>query len=729
MNWLVGDGRHLTAEGIAELEQNGKRGVDQLIKTAIDTDLRDVGDKWLPEELHKGRLDYIQGPAVLQLMKLRNISAPKENEESQTAPRLLRLSLTDGHINCTAIEIENLKNINLGTPPGTKVMLEGAVDVENNFLLLTNKNFRCLGGKVEKLVETWELKRKLAKQSRSGVQTEGGPPLFVPFGKKMPSNDYNPGHRAPEKKENFKSLESSKKDKKTEESEFEQQRQATIAEALQEGKTKTFGGGMKQHVSDKDVARIVEMGFTPDQASTALRQTNGNVNDAISSLISRGGRGPGRGGDRGDKFERRQPMESRQGGRGRRGRDRDEDEEGGASSRPSGPATLFDFLETKIPVKEESKSSSASSRPTFNNKSSTDSSSTRSNSGPNGRPHYENNSSRSGGYKSTPNHHHQQSQQQDFSGQNFQNRKQNLPPRLAGRHGQDGPSYHQQKPSSQQFPNFDSDRTQRGEDSHRRTDNQTRSNQSGYNAYERGQKDFNQSRPKSGSYNYNDPQEYKENRYNSRQNSQHNSKNDGPQEDRRDNRFDNQRGSRQAQGQRSSRSQQDGSRKPYEQQQSQQHRHEGPPQGEGHSWRKGDQVMAKYWEDSRFYMARIEDFASNGATCVVTFLEYGNMEEVLLSDIEALSQQTWQPPNNSRNYHKGPPSQQSYYNNPPHNAGAMVMQGPPPFPGQAGFAGPINSMEFRRSGNGAGFQGGQARPDKRRPTQQYYQPQSRQFQS
>ena len=46
-----------------------------------------------------------------------------------------------------------------------------------------------------------------------------------------------------------------KKEEKKEEGEFEQQRQATIAEALQakEEKTKTFGGGQKQvHILKTD---------------------------------------------------------------------------------------------------------------------------------------------------------------------------------------------------------------------------------------------------------------------------------------------------------------------------------------------------------------------------------------------------------------------------------------------------------------------------------------------
>lgn len=53
----------------------------------------------------------MEGPGVLQVMKIRNVSAPKENEESQTAPRLLKLTLTDGYSNCIGIETETLKDV------------------------------------------------------------------------------------------------------------------------------------------------------------------------------------------------------------------------------------------------------------------------------------------------------------------------------------------------------------------------------------------------------------------------------------------------------------------------------------------------------------------------------------------------------------------------------------------------------------------------------------------
>lgn len=45
------------------------------------------------------------------------------------------------------------------TPPGSKVKLLGRVPISHGFLLLNNSNCKVLGGRVEKLVESWELKR------------------------------------------------------------------------------------------------------------------------------------------------------------------------------------------------------------------------------------------------------------------------------------------------------------------------------------------------------------------------------------------------------------------------------------------------------------------------------------------------------------------------------------------------------------------------------------------
>lgn len=65
----------------------------------IQLDLREIGS---------GQGDIIQGNVILQIQKIRNVAAPKNNEESRAAPRLLKFFLTDGKNNFQAIEIEHI---------------------------------------------------------------------------------------------------------------------------------------------------------------------------------------------------------------------------------------------------------------------------------------------------------------------------------------------------------------------------------------------------------------------------------------------------------------------------------------------------------------------------------------------------------------------------------------------------------------------------------------------
>lgn len=84
------------------------------------TDFREIAGGALNTLLKQ---DALQGNAVLQLVKVRNCSAPKSNEESKSAPRLLRVHLTDGQSQCQAVEMENIQALTLNLPPGTKVRM------------------------------------------------------------------------------------------------------------------------------------------------------------------------------------------------------------------------------------------------------------------------------------------------------------------------------------------------------------------------------------------------------------------------------------------------------------------------------------------------------------------------------------------------------------------------------------------------------------------------------
>ncbi|XP_029000886.1 tudor domain-containing protein 3 [Betta splendens] len=386
---LTKEGWHLSDEGIAELKGSaGNITSNDIIRIALDSDLRPIGKKNLPCDINSGRTETLEGPCVLQLQKVRNISAPKDHEESQGAPRMLRLQMTDGHTTCVGLEFKHLSKISLNTPPGTKVKLIGTVQVKNGVLLLDDSNILVLGGEVDHMIEKWELQRSLAKHNRSNIGAEGGPPPFVPFGQKCSRKDEVDSRELDQRK----TLQTHSVLKSPDENdEFEKQRTAAIAEVAKtkEG-PRTFGGGgnagsnlssaassrsrdsyqqrrredrverndsrqdgnYRELVDERALRDIMEMGFNREAARQALMDNNNNLEVALNSLLT--GSYSSRPGHAAAEPSKPQP---RARGKGR-GRSRNEEDEERAGGRPSGPSTLFDFLESKMGVLsiDESKS-------------------------------------------------------------------------------------------------------------------------------------------------------------------------------------------------------------------------------------------------------------------------------------------------------------------------------------------------------------------------------------
>ncbi|XP_014902371.1 tudor domain-containing protein 3-like [Poecilia latipinna] len=327
---LVKEGWYLSDEGIAELKGSAEKVTpSDLIRIALDSDLRPIGKKVLPSDINGGRTEKLEGPCVLQVQKVRNISSPKDHEESQGAPRMLRLQMTDGHTTCVGLEFKHLSKISLNTPPGTKVKLVGSIQVKNGILLLEDSNIHVLGGEVDHMVEKWELQRSLAKHSRSNIGAEGGPPPFVPFGQNCGRKDDVDSRELDQRK----TLQTQNVIKSTEENdEFEKQRTAAIAEVskAKEG-PRTFGGGgnagsnlsnaasftrsrdfhqqrrredrperaesrqdgnYRELVDERALRDIMEMGFNREAARQALMDNNNNLEVALNSLLtgSSGGR-------------------------------------------------------------------------------------------------------------------------------------------------------------------------------------------------------------------------------------------------------------------------------------------------------------------------------------------------------------------------------------------------------------------------------------------------------
>ncbi|KAM3625857.1 uncharacterized protein V6R79_018688 [Siganus canaliculatus] len=379
---LAKEGWYLSDEGIAELKGSAEKVTySDIIRIALDNDLRPIGRKFLPSDINSGRTEKLEGPCVLQVQKVRNISAPKDHEESHGAPRMLRLQMTDGHTTCVGLEFKHLSKISLNTPPGTKVKLLGEVEVKNGLLLLDDSKISVLGGEVEHMVEKWALQRSLAKHNRSNIGAEGGPPPFVPFGQRCAKRDEVDSRELDQRK----TLQTPNVAKSPDENdEFEKQRTAAIAEVAKtkEG-PRTFGGGgnagtnlsstssssrskdsyqqrrredrverpesrqdgnYRELVDERALRDIMEMGFNREAARQALMDNNNNLEVALNSLLT--GSSGSRPGPVAAELNKPQP---RARGKGR-GRSRNEDEEEGAGGRPSGPSTLFDFLESKMGV-------------------------------------------------------------------------------------------------------------------------------------------------------------------------------------------------------------------------------------------------------------------------------------------------------------------------------------------------------------------------------------------
>lgn len=168
-----------------------------------------------------------------------------------------------------------------------------------------------MGGTVEELVEKWRLNKSLSKYSRSVVKPNTGAPSWSLFGQKIET--------IPDEK-SFKSLSS---EKEQENAEFNLLRSQAIADVKKLMiKEKVFGGGGKR-IIDFNVQKMVDKGYTHEQANYALKTTRNNLQKAFGKLKMQKGESSVR-------SSKRPEIEA-------------------VSSKPSGKLSLFDFLEDKLP--------------------------------------------------------------------------------------------------------------------------------------------------------------------------------------------------------------------------------------------------------------------------------------------------------------------------------------------------------------------------------------------
>ncbi|KAI7732646.1 LOW QUALITY PROTEIN: hypothetical protein M8C21_023201, partial [Ambrosia artemisiifolia] len=173
-------------------------------------DLRSIGAKSLPDPSTLRKSTHLQGPKVLQakvvnVCSVRDISKSSIAESSggSNSKRLLRLKLTDGHSDVTAIEFTHIPSLPDNVVPGTKIRLENKVVMHSGILCLNAKVVTVLGGIVPSLYEEWEMNQKYAGFTRSTLKPSqsddtSGPPPFQKFQTGPPSRRINQQSRSSE---------------------------------------------------------------------------------------------------------------------------------------------------------------------------------------------------------------------------------------------------------------------------------------------------------------------------------------------------------------------------------------------------------------------------------------------------------------------------------------------------------------------------------------------------
>lgn len=146
---------------------------------------------------------------------------------------MLKLTLTDGHSYCQAVEAESIPKLSRSeTAPGSKILINGA-PIVSSCIILSPGACSLLGGKVPALYEKWELVKDISDQVRTSSGGSDGAPPWVTFGQRIASSAES---------EQFRALAASKAGKEAAD-EFDVQRKGAIAVVASGAVKKVFGGG------------------------------------------------------------------------------------------------------------------------------------------------------------------------------------------------------------------------------------------------------------------------------------------------------------------------------------------------------------------------------------------------------------------------------------------------------------------------------------------------------
>ncbi|KZV21758.1 hypothetical protein F511_02916 [Dorcoceras hygrometricum] len=165
----------------------GFHGMDDSSKAKLSfgqflcSDMNYCGAGVLPANVHNLNCVDLEGPFVLQVDEIVNISCPLRGRYQNAGPgskRCLKLSMTDGVQRVFGIEYRPIKDLEVMAPPGLKIVLLN-VNIRHGLLMLVPEVLEVLGGSVDELAAARQrLVNEINKPPR-GKRTRTGvvPPL------------------------------------------------------------------------------------------------------------------------------------------------------------------------------------------------------------------------------------------------------------------------------------------------------------------------------------------------------------------------------------------------------------------------------------------------------------------------------------------------------------------------------------------------------------------------
>eukprot|EP00240_Pyramimonas_obovata_P014112 CAMPEP_0118949916 /NCGR_PEP_ID=MMETSP1169-20130426/50465_1 /TAXON_ID=36882 /ORGANISM="Pyramimonas obovata, Strain CCMP722" /LENGTH=211 /DNA_ID=CAMNT_0006896645 /DNA_START=17 /DNA_END=648 /DNA_ORIENTATION=+ len=175
-------GLHVKEEALRKVIATVGARLEDVKKALLDADLRQIGESALPDNVNRVGKSTIKGNFVLQLMAVDDVSQPSaaSGGSSGGKHRMLRLKVTDGKMTAVAVEYRPVGQLNSDLPPGTKLLITDA-HIQSGIIMLQEKMMKVLGGRVDALLEEWEVQRKYKGLERPVDASGEQAPPFLAF--------------------------------------------------------------------------------------------------------------------------------------------------------------------------------------------------------------------------------------------------------------------------------------------------------------------------------------------------------------------------------------------------------------------------------------------------------------------------------------------------------------------------------------------------------------------